>query len=138
MVGETGKVFGVDMTPNMIALRAKEPVESGSSERRVPPRRDRTPADRERHRGREFSNCVIINLSPDKARSSARHSACSTGGRLQVSDIVWTQPAPEAIKDDMEQWAGCIAARCCESDYLGAIRAAASSKSPRTRRNTGG
>jgi ubiquinone/menaquinone biosynthesis C-methylase UbiE len=71
-----------------------------------------------------ISNCVI-NLSPDKDqvfRDAFR--VLRPGGRLQVSDIVWTKPAPEEIKDDMEQWAGCIAGALLESDYVGKIEAA--------------
>lgn len=124
MVGPEGRVYGVDMTPNMIALARKNqekvgaknvefrlgeienlPIESGSIDVII-------------------SNCVI-NLSPDKAqvfREAFR--VLKPGGRLQVSDIVWTKPAPEAIKDDMEQWAGCVAGAMLESEYLGAIERA--------------
>ena len=71
-----------------------------------------------------ISNCVI-NLSPDKDqvfREAFR--VLRPGGRLQVSDVVWTQPVPESVKDDMEKWAGCIAGALLESDYVGKIEAA--------------
>ncbi len=124
MVGPTGKVFGVDMTPEMIALAEKNrakvgatnvefrlgkiediPVESGVVDVII-------------------SNCVI-NLSPDKdAVFREAFRVLKPGGRLQVSDIVWRQPVPEAVKGDMEKWAGCIAGALLESDYLAKIRAA--------------
>jgi ubiquinone/menaquinone biosynthesis C-methylase UbiE len=71
-----------------------------------------------------ISNCVI-NLSPDKDqvfREAFR--ALRPGGRIQVSDIVWTKPVPEEVKGDMEQWAGCIAGALLEADYLASIERA--------------
>ncbi len=71
-----------------------------------------------------ISNCVI-NLSPDKDqvfREAFR--ALKPGGRLQVSDIVWTKPVPAAVKEDMDEWAGCIAGAMLESEYLAAIERA--------------
>jgi len=71
-----------------------------------------------------ISNCVI-NLSPDKdAVFREAFRVLKPGGRLQVSDIVWTRPVPEDIKADMEAWAGCIAGALEESDYVAKIRAA--------------
>ncbi len=124
MVGETGRVYGVDMTSEMIALARKNqkkvgatnvefrlgeiehlPIETGTVDVII-------------------SNCVI-NLSPDKDqvfREAFR--VLKPGGRLQVSDIVWTKAAPEGTKDDMEQWAGCVAGALLESDYTGKIREA--------------
>ncbi|MBA4182069.1 MAG: arsenite S-adenosylmethyltransferase [Anaerolinea sp.] len=124
MVGETGRVYGVDMTPEMIALARKNREKVGATNvefrlgeiEHLPISDDSVDVI--------ISNCVI-NLSPDKDqvfREAFR--ALKPGGRLQVSDIVWTKPVPDEVKDDMEQWAGCIAGALVESDYLGKIRAA--------------
>lgn len=124
MVGAEGRVYGVDMTPEMIALarqnRAK--VGAGNVEFRLG-EIEHLPIDANSI-DVVISNCVI-NLAPDKAqvfREAFR--VLRPGGRLQVSDIVWTRPAPPEIRDDMEQWAGCIAGALLESDYLAAITAA--------------
>ena len=124
MVGETGHVFGVDMTPEMIALARKNADKVGATnvefrlgEIEQLPLPDATVDV-------IISNCVI-NLSPDKDqvfREAFR--VLRPGGRLQVSDIVWTKPVPEEVKNDMEKWAGCIAGALVERDYLGKIEAA--------------
>lgn len=124
MVGPDGRVYGVDMTPEMVALARKNaatvgatgvefrlgeiehlPIDSGSVDVII-------------------SNCVI-NLSPDKPqvfREAFR--VLRPGGRLQVSDIVWTQPVPAGLEADMDQWAACIAGAIEERDYLAQIAAA--------------
>ncbi len=124
MVGETGKVFGVDMTGEMIALARKNLAKVGATnvEFRLGEIEHLPIADESIDV--IISNCVI-NLSPDKEQVFAEaFRVLKPGGRLQVSDIVWTETVPEAIKEDMEQWAGCIAGALQEEEYLNFIRAA--------------
>ena len=124
MVGEAGMVYGVDMTPEMIALAKKNAEKVGVKNVEF------------RHGQIEqlpiadssidviISNCVI-NLSPDKDQVFREaYRVLKPGGRLQVSDIVWTRTVPEDVKDDMEKWAGCIAGAITEADYLAKIHAA--------------
>lgn len=124
MVGPAGKVYGVDMTPEMISLARKNQAKVGATnvEFRLGEIEHLPIAD-----GTVdviISNCVI-NLSPDKDQVFAEaFRVLKPGGRLQVSDIVWTEPVPEAIKEDMEQWAGCIAGALQEEEYLEHIRRA--------------
>jgi ubiquinone/menaquinone biosynthesis C-methylase UbiE len=123
-VGETGHVIGVDMTPEMIALARKNQSKVGATnvefrEGKI----EALPID-DASVDVIISNCVI-NLSPDKPqvfREAFR--VLVPGGRLQVSDIVWTKPVPDAIKGDMEQWAGCIAGALLDQEYRDAITAA--------------
>ena len=124
MVGPTGTVLGVDMTQEMIRLARKNAATVGATnvEFRLGEIEHLPVADSSVDV--IISNCVI-NLSPDKDqvfREAMR--VLRPGGRLQVSDIVWKTAVPENIKDDMEQWAGCIAGALLESDYLAKIRAA--------------
>jgi len=124
MVGETGRVYGVDMTPEMIALARKNADKVGATnvEFRLG-EIEHLPID-DATVDVIISNCVI-NLSPDKDqvfREAFR--VLRPGGRLQVSDIVWTKPVPEEVRRDMEKWAGCIAGALLESEYLGKITAA--------------
>ncbi|MCC6386763.1 MAG: arsenite methyltransferase [Dehalococcoidia bacterium] len=124
MVGPTGSVIGVDMTPEMVALARKNAAKVGAAnvEFRLG-EIEHLPIDAASV-DVIISNCVI-NLAPDKARVFGEaFRVLRPGGRLQVSDIVWTKPVPEDVKGDMEKWAGCVAGALLESDYLGAITAA--------------
>jgi arsenite methyltransferase len=124
MVGDTGKVYGVDMTPEMIVLARKNAEKVGATnvEFRLG-EIEQLPIEGESI-DVIISNCVI-NLSPDKDRVFREaFRVLKPGGRLQVSDIVWTKPVPDTIKNDMESWAGCIAGALLESDYVGRIQAA--------------
>jgi len=123
-VGPQGRVIGVDMTDAMLA-RAREnaqrsgitnvefrkgeienlPVESGTVDRII-------------------SNCVI-NLSPDKARVFGEaFRVLKPGGAITISDIVSYGPVPQAIRADVEAWAGCAAGALEREEYLGVIRKA--------------
>lgn len=124
MVGPTGRAIGVDMTPEMIALARRNAEKVGATN--VEFRQGTIEALPVEDASVDviISNCVI-NLSPDKDqvfREAFR--VLKPGGRLQVSDIVWTAPVPEDVKGDMEQWAGCIAGALLESDYVAKIQAA--------------
>ncbi|MFN8506062.1 MAG: arsenite methyltransferase [Dehalococcoidia bacterium] len=124
MVGPTGSVVGVDMTPEMVALARKNAVKvgAGNVEFRLG-EIEHLPLDAASV-DVIISNCVI-NLAPDKAQVFGEaFRVLRPGGRLQVSDIVWTKPVPEDVKGDMEKWAGCVAGALLEADYLAAITAA--------------
>ncbi len=123
-VGKTGRVIGVDMTPEMIAkanANAKkggfDNVEFRMGEIENLPVEDGVV-------NAVISNCVV-NLSPDKPqvfREAFRTLA--PGGRLMVSDIVLLRELPEPIKSSMEAYAACVAGALGKDDYLGAIKAA--------------
>lgn len=123
-VGPSGKVIGVDMTPEMVSrsrinrakLRMENtefrlgeiehlPVETGSIDRII-------------------SNCVI-NLVPDKRVAFAEmYRVLKAGGRFAVSDIVSVGTIPDAIRSDMSEWAGCVAGAIERDAYLALAREA--------------
>jgi ubiquinone/menaquinone biosynthesis C-methylase UbiE len=64
-----------------------------------------------------ISNCVI-NLSADKPRVvKEAFRVLRPGGRFAVSDVIVQGELPEAIRRDMELWAGCIAGALEEHTY---------------------
>jgi SAM-dependent methyltransferase len=127
-VGKAGRVIGVDMTPEMLALARRNagrfaeatglrnveflegqiealPVEDGSVDVVI-------------------SNCVI-NLSPDKkAVFREAFRVLKAGGKMIVSDIVLNRPLPDSVKNDGNMYVACIAGALMKADYLSAIREA--------------
>jgi SAM-dependent methyltransferase len=112
-VGPTGRVIGVDMTPEMVskarANAAAYARQTGLSnvEFRLGEIEHLPVAD-----GSVdvvISNCVL-NLSPDKARvwrEVAR--VLRPGGRVAVSDLALLRPLPVAVLKDVEALVGCVA-----------------------------
>ena len=123
-VGKKGRVIGVDMTPEMLEKARGNArknnytnVEFRLGEIESLPVADNT-ADI------IISNCVI-NLSPDKPRVfKEAYRVLKPGGRLMVSDIVLTKELPEAVRDSVQAYIGCVAGAMLEEEYLGAIEAA--------------
>ena len=107
-VGKTGRVIGVDMTPEMIskARRNAEGAEIGNVEFRLGEIEHLPVADN--YADIVMSNCVI-NLSPDKQgvyRDAFR--VLKPGGRLSISDVLTTAPLPEKIRNDLSLLGACI------------------------------
>lgn len=124
LVGETGRVIGVDMTPDMVK-KAREnaakfgyknvefrlgeiealPVESASMDRVI-------------------SNCVL-NLVPDKRKAFAEiFRVLKTGGRFGISDVVLEGEFPEELRTAAELYAGCVSGAMEKAEYLESIRQA--------------
>lgn len=121
-VGEEGKVIGVDMTPEMLA-QARANAEAGGYEN-VEFRKgliEEMPVE-DGEVDVIISNCVI-NLSPDKAAVfKEAFRVLRPGGRVAVSDIVLTEPLPEAIVDSIAAYVGCVAGASLLDDYVGFLR----------------
>jgi arsenite methyltransferase len=107
-VGDSGRVIGVDMTPEMIEL-ARDNAEKGgyaNVEFRLGEIETLPVAD-----GCVdviLSNCVI-NLATDKRRVYREaYRALKPGGRLSISDVLAIRPLPEAVRDDLSMISGCI------------------------------
>ena len=107
-VGETGRVIGVDMTPEMIERARQNAARLNVSN--VEFRQgylEQVPVE-DASIDVVISNCVI-NLTPDKFvvfKEIAR--VLKPGGRLAFSDMVSNGPVPEALRKDVESWGACL------------------------------
>lgn len=123
-VGKKGRVIGVDMTPEMIA-RAEENAMKGGYEN-VEFRQgeiENLPVE-DNHIDTVISNCVI-NLSPDKKKVfSELYRVLKPGARFVVSDIVFSRPVPESLRDNIAAYVSCVAGAMVKEDYLNAIKEA--------------
>ena len=123
-VGEIGRVIGVDMTAEMIE-KARENARKGdyqNVEFRLGEIENLPVADNSVDV--VISNCVI-NLSPNKKRVFGEaFRVLRPGGRLMVSDIVLLKAIPDAIKNSIEAYVGCIAGASMKDDYIGDINTA--------------
>ncbi len=122
-VGPTGRVIGIDMTPEMIELARRNALKA-RGENCWPLTNvefqlatiDRMPLA-ENSVDCVISNCVL-NLVPDKPaafREIAR--VLKPGGRLAASDIALLQPLPEEVASDLFAYVGCIAGAVLIQDY---------------------
>jgi SAM-dependent methyltransferase len=107
-VGDTGRVIGVDMTPDMLSkARANaEKMQTKNVEFRLGEIEHLPVADNSADI--IMSNCVI-NLSPDKLsvyRDAYR--ILKPGGRLAISDIVAIAPLPEEIQQNLALVSACV------------------------------
>jgi arsenite methyltransferase len=123
-VGPTGKVYGLDMTDEMLALARENQrranatnVEFLKGEIEAVPLPDATVDV-------VISNCVI-NLSSDKDRVLREaFRILKPGGRFAVSDVVVRGPVPDHIRRNVELWVGCVAGALNESAYREKLKAA--------------
>ncbi len=127
-VGQTGRVIGVDMTPEMLS----------KARRNVAAYRKSTGLNNVEFRLGEIehlpvadasvdvviSNCVI-NLSPDKPqvwREIAR--VLKPGGRVAASDMALLRPLPAELAEMIEALVGCVAGAVLMDDYRRMVVAA--------------
>ena len=123
-VGASGRVIGVDMTPEMIEKAKANAVKGGfqNVEFRLGEIETLPIADNEVDV--IISNCVI-NLSPDKKRVfKEAFRVLKPNGRMMVSDLVLLKPLPEIVRQSPGAYVGCIAGAVMKEEYLSAIKAA--------------
>jgi ubiquinone/menaquinone biosynthesis C-methylase UbiE len=123
-VGPTGRVYGLDMTDEMLELARENQRKSGIQNveflkgdlEDIP-----LPAGSV---DVIISNCVI-NLSADKDRALREaFRVLRPGGRFAVSDVVVRGEMPAAIRKSVELWIGCVAGALQEGEYRSKLEAA--------------
>jgi SAM-dependent methyltransferase len=121
-VGGTGKVIGVDMTPDMLskARDNAEKMQAENVEFRLGEIEHLPVADNSTDI--IMSNCVI-NLSPDKLsvfRDAYR--ILKPGGRLAISDIVATVPLPAEVQKDLALVSACVGGAATIDDTVDMLK----------------
>lgn len=116
-VGPKGKVYGLDMTDEMLELARSNQAKAGVKNveflkgdiEHIPLPNASVDLI--------ISNCVI-NLSPEKDKVfSEAFRVLKPGGRFAVSDIVIRGNMPPEVRLSMNLWAGCVAGALEETEY---------------------
>jgi len=123
-VGPSGKVIGVDMTPEMLdrARAAAQKGGFGNVEFRLGEIESLPAADSSVDV--IISNCVI-NLSTEKARVFREAvRVLKPGGRAMISDIMLTEDLPQKLRENAALFAGCVSGAVLKDEYLALMKEA--------------
>jgi N-acetylglutamate synthase-like GNAT family acetyltransferase/SAM-dependent methyltransferase len=123
-VGPAGRVYGLDMTDEMLALARENQARAGvTNVEFLKGEIERIPLP-DASVDVVISNCVI-NLSGDKPRVlEEAFRVLRPGGRFAVHDIVTDGPVAPAIRESVGAWTGCIAGALEEGEYRRLLAAA--------------
>src|ERR1035437_6479541 len=123
-VGPTGKVYGLDMTDDMLALARENQRKAGVTNVEFLKGELESIPLPEASVDVIISNCVV-NLSADKDSALAEaFRVLKPGGRFAVSDVVVRGGVPPAIRRSVELWIGCLAGALEEKDFEAKLKKA--------------
>ena len=118
LVGETGKVIGLDFSDTMLDKARKNAEKLGYSNvefmagdiEDMPIPHDSVDV--------VVSNCVL-NLVPDKQKAfSGIYKVLKSGGSFSISDVVLQGELPPELKESAVMYAGCVAGAITKEKYL--------------------
>ena len=122
IVGNEGKVIGIDFTLEMIGKAMVNKLKVGYNNvdfklgeiENIPLENNMADV--------VISNCVL-NLVPDKPKAFAEiYRILKDGAHFCVSDIVIKGELPAELKKSAEMYAGCVAGALQQDEYLGIIK----------------
>ncbi len=122
--GTGGKVYGIDMTPEMITKAEENISKAGVSHVQIiEGRADRIPL-KDASVDVVTSNGVV-NLVPEKEEAFLEmYRILKPGGHLQIADIVLSKPVSDKSKSNAQLWAECIVGAEPSRVYSDLIRTA--------------
>jgi SAM-dependent methyltransferase len=116
-VGSSGKVYGLDMTDDMLALARENQRKAGATNVEFLKGEIENIPLPDNSVDVVISNCVI-NLSSDKGRVLREaFRVLKPGGRFAVSDVVVRGDVPAEVRRSVELWVGCVAGALEEAEY---------------------
>ncbi len=124
LVGQQGRVIGVDMTEEMLERARRNAERAGYPQVEFRQGRlEQLPVE-DASVDAVTSNCVI-NLVPDKGRVFAEVArVLRPGGRLVISDMVLDGELPEAVRNDLLAYVGCVSGALGRQEYFELVAAA--------------
>lgn len=142
LVGDSGRVIGVDMNDEMLALARKYQAEMAQKlggdkvsfvkgqiqdlKTHLDQPNDEQPMIADNSVDVVLSNCVLnlVNDSDKKQLVEEIFRVVKPGGRIAISDIVADETIPAHLKADPELWSGCISGSFLEDEFLDSFKQA--------------
>ncbi|MBC6109867.1 arsenite methyltransferase [Pedobacter fastidiosus] len=123
IVGEAGRVIGIDMTPEMVIRALQNNQKLGyQNVEFILGEIENMQTIGNKTADVVISNCVM-NLIPDKEKAFKEvHRVLKVGGHFSISDIVYSGKIPNGILTAAEMYAGCVAGASEKGTYLGIIK----------------
>jgi arsenite methyltransferase len=123
-VGPGGKVYGLDMTDEMLALARENQRKAGATNVEFLKGTIEAIPLPDQSVDVIISNCVI-NLSVDKdAVLREAFRVLKPGGRFAVSDVVVRGEMPAELRRSLELWVGCVAGALRDDEYVAKLQSA--------------
>jgi len=124
LVGDRGKVIGIDFTEAMIDRARKNNDKLGFNNIEFRLGEIESMPITSNYANVVVSNCVL-NLVPNKHQAfSEIFRVVKPGGHFSISDIVLTAELPQSIKEIAEMYAGCVSGAIQQEEYLSIIQEA--------------
>ena len=132
IVGASGRVIGVDINDEMLALAEKYKAQIGDElgfynvEFRRGQIQDLKPIIESDSVDVVLSNCVLNLVATEQKRQlfAEMFRVVKDGGRAVISDIVSDVEVPETMRDDANLWSGCISGAYQEQAFVEAFEEA--------------
>ncbi len=133
IVGQEGKVIGVDQNPDMLSLSrsaSKKVTKNigfnntefleGAIEKLDELDKDLNPLIADKSVDIILSNCVLNLVSPESRNNLLNNikRVLNDNGRIAISDIVSNKKVPLRLQNDHDLWTGCISGAWYEPDFI--------------------